>query len=576
MINPFRNLKLKTKLIIGFAILVFTFIASSALVYNAVNNSQKIISNLYAGKGEDVVVLDQLNEIITKSKEYTFNWVYVGTKEDTKALLIEIHDTKYNEIKGSLEAIMGDWSQETKDSITMVLADFEQIMLNQKSVMESLSSFESYSDPLTMFETEDLMESTIAPASESVAKSLDMLIAIKSTEGATIQVVKIINQSKTTIIISAITVFVLAVIITLVISSNITSRINNAIDIIKAMANGDLTQQITVSNNDEIGAMINQFLIMTDRMKDALGVIFATSDAIGTSSTKIKDTSKQTSLGATEQAASAEEVAASMEEMSANIQQNTENAQQTEKIAIQASDDIQEGNSAVAQTVTSMKTIADKISIIEEIARQTNLLALNAAVEAARAGEHGKGFAVVAAEVRKLAERSQEAATEINDLTSSSLKISEKAGNLLEAIVPNIDKTAKLVQEITAASKEQNSGAEQVNNALQELNNVVQKNAAASEEITHNADDLSYKGNELKEAISFFKIDDAAIRKGINATGGSTTSSNSPAASATIVQPVARPIQQPQYQTHEAPDKNAGFEIKLDDNLGVDDEYEKF
>ncbi len=570
MINPFKNLKLKAKLIIGFAILVFTFIASSALVYNAVNNSQNIISNLYAGKGEDVVVLDEFNELVSKSKEYTFNWVYVGTKEDTKVKLIEIHDSQYADVKARLESMIVDWSPETKDTLTTIITNFDVVMEAQTSVMQSLSSFESYNDPLTLFETEDLMESTIAPSTEHLKKSLDRLVAIKSTEGATIKVVDIINQSKTTIIISAIVVFILAVIIALYIASSITKRIGDAIETIKAMANGDLTQTIVVSNNDEIGEMINQFLIMTDRLKDAIGVIFATSDSIGTSSAKIKDSSKQTSLGATEQAASAEEVAASMEEMSANIQQNTENAQQTEKIAIQASEDIQEGNSAVAQTVDSMKTIASKISIIEEIARQTNLLALNAAVEAARAGEHGKGFAVVAAEVRKLAERSQEAANEINDLTSSSLKISEKAGNLLEAIVPNIDKTARLVQEITAASKEQNSGAEQVNNALQELNNVVQRNASASEEIAHNADDLSNKGNQLKEAISFFKIDDAAIRKGIlasnTASQASVTSSTSSAAAPT---------------TQESPESNiaqgnAGVEIKLDGNDGMDDKYEKF
>jgi len=575
MINPFRNLKLKAKLIIGFAVLVFTFLASSALVYNAVNNSQNIISNLYAGKGEDVVKLEQLSELINRSKEYTFNWVYVGTKEDTKALLTEIHETKYSELKADLETTMENWSQETKDSLTAILADFETVFATQSSIMESLSSFESYNDPLTMFEAEDQMESTVAPLTENVSKKLDRLIAFKSTEGATVRVVEIINQSKTTILISGVIVFALAVIIALVISGNIVRRTNEAIETIKAMANGDLTQQIIVSNNDEIGEMINQFQIMTDRLKDAIGVIFATSDSIGISSAKIKDSSKQTSLGATEQAASAEEVAASMEEMSANIQQNTENAQQTEKIAIQASEDIQEGNAAVAQTVDSMKTIADKISIIEEIARQTNLLALNAAVEAARAGEHGKGFAVVAAEVRKLAERSQEAANEINELTSSSLKISEKAGSLLEAIVPNIDKTARLVQEITAASKEQNAGAEQVNNALQELNNVVQRNASSSEEIAHNADDLSKKGMDLKEAVSFFKIDEAAIHKGIVKASQSSQEASKPKPKPAATKEV-KPSSSDDELIVETDDtgNNSGVEIKLDD--GHDDEYERF
>ncbi|MCB0495883.1 MAG: HAMP domain-containing protein [Cyclobacteriaceae bacterium] len=573
MINPFRNLKLRAKLVIGFIVLVFTFIASSALVYNAVNNSQKIISNLYAGKGDDVVKLEDLKDIITRSKEYTFSWIYAGTEEEeSKNKLIEIHDTKYNKLKSELESMIENWSSNTQDTLNSVLTNFDSVVSAQKIVMETLPSFESYNDPLALFSAKEQMEFTIAPITERISKKLDQLIAMKSTEGATQKVNDIIDQTKNTIWISGVIVFVLAIIISFIISGNIAKRTSEASEIIKSMANGDLTQTINVSNNDEIGEMINQFQIMTDRLKDAIGVIFATSDAIGVSSAKIKDSSKQTSLGATEQAASAEEVAASMEEMSANIQQNTENAQQTEKIAIQASEDIQEGNSAVAQTVESMKTIADKISIIEEIARQTNLLALNAAVEAARAGEHGKGFAVVAAEVRKLAERSQEAATEINELTSSSLKISEKAGGLLKAIVPNIDKTARLVQEITAASKEQNAGAEQVNNALQELNNVVQRNASSSEEIAHNADDLSKKGMELKEAVSFFKIDEAAIHKGIAKANRSTDEGYK-----STVKPMAKP--QVTESAKDAPvvenDKtqDSGVEIRLDDG---DEEYERF
>ena len=563
MINPFRDLKLRAKLIIGFAILVFTFIASSILVYTAVNNSQKIISNLYAGKSADVIQLEQLKKMITKSKEYTFNWIYLGTKDDTKTLLLEIHDTQYNNLIESLNTISKNWSQNTQDTLNGILSNYENVINTQKSITQTLSSFESYNDPFNMFDTQDLMESSIIPISEHIVNSLERLIAIKSTEGATTKAVEIIDQSKTTILISGVIVFILAAIISLFISGSIARSTKEATETIKAMANGDLTQNVTVTNNDEIGEMINQFMIMTDRLKDAIGVIFATSDSIGASSLKIKDTSQQTSIGASEQAASAEEVAASMEQMSANIQQNTENAQQTEKIAIQASDDIKEGNSAVAQTVESMKTIANKISIIEEIARQTNLLALNAAVEAARAGEHGKGFAVVAAEVRKLAERSQQAATEINELTSSSLKISEKAGALLEAIVPNIDNTARLVQEITAASKEQNSGAEQVNNALQELNGVIQRSAAASEEIAHNADDLSHKGNELKEAISFFKIDEAAVRKGLAKMNLTESHINNSASYSNT------------HKTHTVENKHQE-PTEIDINLDLENEFEKF
>jgi methyl-accepting chemotaxis protein len=198
-----------------------------------------------------------------------------------------------------------------------------------------------------------------------------------------------------------------------------------------------------------------------------------------------------------------------MEQMTSNIKQNADNAQQTEKIAVKSSEDAKEGGKAVLETTVAMKEIAGKISIIEEIARQTNLLALNAAIEAARAGEHGKGFAVVASEVRKLAERSQTAAAEINKLSASSIEVAEKAGKMLAKIVPDIQKTAELVQEISAASNEQNSGAEQINNAMQQLNQVIQQNTSASEEMASTSEELSSQADVLKETIAFFKIQES-------------------------------------------------------------------
>ena len=193
--------------------------------------------------------------------------------------------------------------------------------------------------------------------------------------------------------------------------------------------------------------------------------------------------------------------------MASNIKQNADNAQQTEKIALKAAQDAREGGKAVAETVGAMKEIAAKITIVEEIARQTNLLALNAAIEAARAGEHGKGFAVVASEVRKLAERSQTAAAEISKLSTSSVDVAEKAGEMLGRIVPDIQKTAELVQEINAASNEQNTGAEQINKAIQQLDQVIQQNASATEETASTSEELSSQSEQLLEAIGFFKID---------------------------------------------------------------------
>jgi methyl-accepting chemotaxis protein len=204
-----------------------------------------------------------------------------------------------------------------------------------------------------------------------------------------------------------------------------------------------------------------------------------------------------------------------MEEMGSNIRQNADNALQTEKIAIKSAQDARDGGKAVEQTVSAMREIAGKISIIEEIARQTNLLALNAAIEAARAGEHGKGFAVVASEVRKLAERSQTAAAEISKLSTSSVDVAEKAGAMLLQLVPDIQKTAELVQEISAACNEQSSGAEQVNKAIQQLEQVIQQNASASEEMASTSEELSSQAERLQDAIAFFKVDSAACGRGL-------------------------------------------------------------
>jgi len=249
---------------------------------------------------------------------------------------------------------------------------------------------------------------------------------------------------------------------------------------------------------------------MVANLKEVVMQVKVSADNVASGSQEMSDSSSQISQGATEQAASAEEASSSMEEMVANIKQNADNATQTEHMAIKAAEDAKDGGQAVEKTVVAMKEIAGKISIIEEIARQTNMLALNAAIEAARAGEHGKGFAVVAAEVRKLAERSQGAAREISELSSSSVEVAEQAGLLLTKMVPDIQKTAELVQEISAASNEQNVGAEQINKAIQQLDQIIQQNAGASEEMASTAEELSSQAEQLQEVISFFKVDDAS------------------------------------------------------------------
>jgi methyl-accepting chemotaxis protein len=272
------------------------------------------------------------------------------------------------------------------------------------------------------------------------------------------------------------------------------------------LAEGDLTALIEVTGNDEIGQLLGAMKNMHEKLRQVVEDVKTVSGHVGSWSQELSSGAAQMSQGATDQASSAEQASASVEEMNATIRQNAENAQQTEKIARKSAADAIESNKAVSEAMVALKEIAGKISIVGEIARQTNLLALNAAIEAARAGEHGKGFAVVASEVRRLAERSQAAAAEIGQLSTKTSDVSERAGGMLTRLVPDIQKTAELVQEISASSKEQAAGAEQINAAIQRLNDIIQKNVGAAEAMSATSGELAHQADRLQSSITFFKV----------------------------------------------------------------------
>ena len=321
-----------------------------------------------------------------------------------------------------------------------------------------------------------------------------------------------VRASMINIIVGLLVIGVIGTIIFLIINTIIGS-VNRTVTFVKSVAEGDLTQSIDVTSNDEIGILASSISDMAGKLRQVVVDVQSSAMNVTSASQAMSSSTEQMSQGATEQASVAEEVSSSMEEMNSNIRQNADNAQQTEKIAIKAAQDAGEGGEAVSITVSAMKEIADKIGIVEEISRQTNLLALNAAIEAARAGEHGRGFAVVAAEVRKLAERSQAAANEISELSASSVEVAEKAGTMLGTMVPDIQRTSELVQEITAASNEQTTGVNQINLSIQQMDQITQQNASGAEELSSTAEELSSQAEQLLSAVEYFKVSDGPSRR---------------------------------------------------------------
>jgi methyl-accepting chemotaxis protein len=401
------------------------------------------------------------------------------------------------------------------DEISSILAKLKPLVkveANVRQIATITGSLGTYREAMTSFfknfqTLEGLaakrleLANAVTATAEETAK-----YGVAQTQEQTALASKSLAASSTTMLIGLLIALALGVAIAVVITRGITAPIFMGVAFAKKMSEGDLTQTLDVHQKDEIGMLADALRDMVAKLSEIIGEVTGGADNVASGSTELSSAAQSLSQGATEQAASVEEVSSSMEQMTSNIQQNADNAKQTEQLSLKSARDAEESGKAVTQTVDAMKQIANKISIVEEIARQTNLLALNAAIEAARAGEHGKGFAVVAAEVRKLAERSGHAAAEISALSSSSVQIAEQAGKMLVALVPDIKKTADLVQEIAAGSREQSSGAEQINKAIQQLDQVIQKNAAASEEMSSTAEELSAQAEQLQATIGFFHV----------------------------------------------------------------------
>ncbi len=461
---------------------------------------------------------------------------------------------------------------EVLDVFPAVFEDIDKLMgytqreADKTALRELESAAKDYESAIKKYSASWKERNTIASNRLALAREL-LDAANVSTEGSLEGVQSVskasvasVNKSNIVLIVGLLTAFILGVILTIVLTNMITSPVLKGVEFAQKLSEGDLTAKIDVNQKDEVGRLAAALAGMGEKLREVVENVIMGADSIAAASLEMSGTSQQLSQGASEQAASVEEVTSSMEQMAANIQNNNENAKQTEKIAIGSTQGVKEGSDAANTAVVSMKDIAEKIKIINDIAFQTNILALNAAVEAARAGEHGKGFAVVAAEVRKLAERSKISADEIDALSKNGVAVAEKAGIKLQEIVPEIENTAQLVQEISAASQEQYAGAEQVNNAMQQLNNVTQQNSAASEEMATGAEELASQAGQLKEVISFFKTGKKASFSSYNSHNQKRTSTQNIS----------------QKKTH-SDNGNGSVKIELaSNNFGSDDDFESF
>jgi methyl-accepting chemotaxis protein len=412
----------------------------------------------------------------------------------------EIINTELDFIRASLETLdeLAD-TEEEQEAVARIRETFPKLA---EGIQTDLTSLIEESVVIARQIEADFVkiDDALDEYGDKIQADLGQLVASvqneqQEAEEALISTIEDIARTGAIILLA--TLVIIIVVFTLF-SRSITKPLVHSADVATRLANGDLAVKVNVRGRDETA----QLLIAMDHMVDKLQEIVV---SVKSGAMNVASGSQEMAQGAAEQAAAGEEASSSMEEMAANIRQNSDNALQTEKIAVEAAANAREGGQAVAETVTAMKDIAQRISIIEEIARQTHMLSLNATIEAAKAQDYGKGFAVVAAEVRALAERSRTAANEINTLASSSVNTAVHAGELLNKVVPDIQRTAELVQEISAASREQNSGATQINKAIQQLDNVIQQNASVSEE-------LAAQAEQLQSTIDFFKTDERAYR----------------------------------------------------------------
>lgn len=528
------------KLGLAFAIIVLISAAISFITYSSLNT---LVRQDEAIKKSYDISHEANQLLLAVVNQETGVRGYVGSAD--KDFLEPFHKgTKdFDRYLASLQDRTADYieqPQRLKKMQQLVEQWRENVLLKKIDLMENVDTRAEAREFLASAEGKKYVDEFRRVFDDFINKEDDILASRYATKD------QAVNRALITLFSGSVILITASIVIAFVFGSGISRGLRRAVDISNSVAKGDLNVDAASKSRDEIGELLNSMDKMVADLRDmsavaesiSKGDLNVTIDArspsdqlglalrdmvarlrsviasarqnaeqVSSGADQMNRASDALSQGANSQAAAAEEVSASVEEMSANINRSTDNATQTERFAVQSAVDAKKSGDAVERALNSMKTIAERITIIQEIARQTDLLALNAAVEAARAGAHGKGFAVVASEVRKLAERSQTAAAEIEKLSTETLEVSGDAGRMLQDLVPNIQRTADLVQEISAAMREQNIGTDQINKAVRELDTVIQKNAATASEFSTTSSQLTDNAETLADVISYFKVD---------------------------------------------------------------------